>query len=41
VRVTQLRSGNMGFGCSRDAGLVLPRVYHVVGCEFRPTAYKL
>src|SRR5713226_7780997 len=27
----------MGFGCNRDAGLVLPRVCHVVGCEFRPT----
>ncbi len=39
MHVTQLRSGNVGFGCSRDAGLVLPCVYHVVGCEFRPTHY--
>ena len=40
MHVTQPHSGNMGFGCSQDAGLVLPHVYHMVGCKFRPTVQE-
>jgi len=37
MHVTQPHSGNVGFGCSQDVGLVLPHGYHMVGCKFMPT----
>ena len=37
MHVTQPHSGNMGFGCSQDARLILPYVYHMVSCKFMPT----